>query len=113
MPDKSAARTLLAAITDEVTRLGLTLNPKTAIHPWRRGVDFCGYRIWPTHILPRKRNIKRAKIDFRRLAAQYRAGEIDLAHIRQRVMSFLAYVRHCDARRTVDGVLGDFVLVKT
>ena len=96
----------------KVNGLALSLNPKTAIHPWQRGIDFCGYRIWPTHILPRKRNIKRARPAFKQMATQYHDGEIDLEFVRQRVMSFLAYSKHCSARRTVDGVLGDLVLVK-
>jgi hypothetical protein len=96
---------------EAVNGLALSLNPKTAIHPWQRGIDFCGYRIWPTHILPRKRNIKRARADFRQLMTQYFAGEVDLPDVRQRVMSFLAYAKHCQAHRTVEGVLGDLVLV--
>jgi len=89
------------------------MNPKTAIHPWQRGLDFCGYRIWPTHILPRKRNIKRAKASFRQMAAQYARGDVDQEHVRQRVCSFLAYSKHCQAQRTVDGVLGDLVLSRS
>jgi retron-type reverse transcriptase len=109
--DKAEAQRVLQALERVVNALGLSLNPKTAIHPWQRGVDFCGYRIWPTHILPRKRNIKRARADFRQLMAQYFAGEVELSDVRQRVMSFLAYAKHCQAHRTVEGVLGDLVLV--
>jgi len=36
---------------------------------------------------------------------------VDQEHVRQRVMSFLAYTKHCDASRTVAGVLGDLVLI--
>ncbi len=32
-------------------------------------------------------------------------------NVRQRVMSFIAYAKHCNAFRTVEGVLGDLVLV--
>ena len=112
LPDKAAAQKAMRELGEAVNGLALSLNPKTAIHPWRRGIDFCGYRIWPTHILPRKRNIKRARLAFREMAAQYHAGEIDLEFVRQRVMSFLAYSKHCSAKRTVDGVLGDLVLVR-
>jgi retron-type reverse transcriptase len=111
LPDKASAQHAMQALGEAVRNLGLWLNPKTAVHPWQRGIDFCGYRIWPTHILPRKRNIKRARADFRELASQYHHGEVDLEHVRQRVMSFRAYAKHCNARRTVDGVLGDLVLV--
>lgn len=111
LPDKATAQSVLREMERVVNSLGLSLNPKTAIHPWKRGLDFCGYRIWPTHILPRKRNIKRARKDFRRLMCEYFVGEVTLAEVRQRVMSFLAYAKHCQAQRTVEGVLGDLVLV--
>jgi len=111
LPDKASAQRVLREMERIVNSLGLSLNPKTAIHPWQRGIDFCGYRIWPTHILPRKRNIKRARADFRRLMCEYFVGEVSLAEVRQRVMSFLAYAKHCQAHRTVEGVLGDLVLV--
>ena len=112
LPDKASAQKVMQELGETVNGLALSLNPKTAIHPWQRGIDFCGYRIWPTHILPRKRNIKRARLAFREMAAQYHAGEIDLEFVRQRVMSFLAYSKHCSAKRTVEGVLGDLVLVR-
>ena len=111
LPGKPAAQQAMQALGETVRELGLWLNPKTAVHPWQRGIDFCGYRIWPTHILPRKRNIKRARADFRQLMTQYFAGEVDLPDVRQRVMSFFAYAKHCQAHRTVEGVLGDLVLV--
>ncbi len=111
LPGKLAAQQAMQALGETVRDLGLWLNPKTAVHPWQRGIDFCGYRIWPTHVLPRKRNIKRARADFRELASQFYHGEVDLEHVRQRVMSFLAYAKHCNAQRTVEGVLGDLVLV--
>ena len=112
MPDKASAQKVMLELGEAVNGLALSLNPKTAIHPWQRGIDFCGYRIWPTHILPRKRNIKRARLAFREMAAQYHDGEIDLDFVRQRVMSFIAYSKHCSAHRTVEGVLGDLALVR-
>lgn len=112
LPDKACAAAALAELSIEVTALSLALNPKTAIHPWQRGLDFCGYRIWPTHLLPRKRNIKRARASFRQLMTLYRQGQIDPQYVRQRVCSFLAYTKHCNARRTVEGVLGDLKLVR-
>lgn len=110
LPSKAAAADAMKALAGEVNALCLALNPKTAIHPWQRGLDFCGYRIWPTHILPRKRNVKRARLSFRQLATRYRAGQVDQEHVRQRVNSFLAYTKHCSAARTVSGVLGDLRL---
>lgn len=108
-PTKLAARERLEQAAGVVASLGLELNPKTAIFPLRSGVDFCGYRIWPTHVLPRKRNIRRARRAFRAMAASYARGEIGLDYVWPRVASFLAYSKHCSARMTVDRILAETV----
>lgn len=110
-PDK---RTLWA-IHDDIadflaTDLRLRLNHKTDVHPARHGVDFCGYRTWATHRLPRKKTVKKARRRFRELAALYHAGQISSADVRPYVASFLGYTKHCNAHRTVEGLLNDFVL---
>lgn len=110
MPDKAGASEAMRLLGGRVNELALSLNPKTAVHPAGRGIDFCGYRIWPTHLLPRKRNIKRARRQFRKLAIGYGAGKVGLEDIQPRVASFLAYTKHCQARVTVDRVLADFCL---
>uniref|UniRef100_I2Q2M4 Retron-type reverse transcriptase n=1 Tax=Desulfovibrio sp. U5L TaxID=596152 RepID=I2Q2M4_9BACT len=108
-PSKAAAWERLEQAARVIAGLGLALNPKTAIFPLRSGVDFCGYRIWPTHILPRKRNIRRARRAFRSLAARYARGEIGLDYVWPRVASFLAYSKHCNAGMTVDRILAETV----
>lgn len=112
LPSKQAAQEALREMGEVVNSLGLSLNPKTCIYPYQRGIDFSGYRIWPTHILPRKRNIKRARKDFKRLARRYAEGRIDLPRVRERVMSFLAYTKHCSAEETANRVLGDLRFVR-
>lgn len=73
--------------------------------PASRGVDFCGYRTWATHILPRKRNIKAAKIRFKQLTHDYKRGVIDLDDVKPRVASFLGYTKHCRAKQTTVSTL--------
>ena len=92
--------------------LHLALNPKTDIYPASKGVNFAGYRTWSTHILPRKRNLKRTRKIFRALARQYTAGHIGLDYIKPRIMSFLGYVQHCSAWRTTGSILDELVLSK-
>ena len=104
-PDKASAQQVLALLGEAVNALGLTLNPKTAYHPWQRGIDFAGYRIWPTHILPRKRNIKRARASFKRLAKLYAVGKVTAEAVRQHVNAFTAYTKHCNAKTTTTSVL--------
>lgn len=40
--------------------LGLRFS-RWSVQPWQRGVNFCGYRIWPTHKLLRRSSVTRAK----------------------------------------------------
>lgn len=94
------------------TQLKLELNPKTRIYQASQGVDFCGYRTWSTHILPRKRNIKAAKKRFQRLSRKFRRGEIRVEDARQSVASFLGYCKHCNAYATVQATLNRLVLTK-
>lgn len=107
---KEEAVDAMRLMGEMLREIGLSLNPKTAVHPASRGVDFCGYRIWATHMLLRKRNIKRARKQFRRLSARYRKGEITLMHVQPRVASFLAYTKHCQSARTVESVLSELRL---
>lgn len=83
------------------TRLALKLNPKTKIYPAFQGIDFCGYRTWATHSLPRKRNVKRVKRRLKRLAGLVRKGYKDIEILKQVWASFLGYMRHCSSLSTV------------
>lgn len=86
-------------------RLLLILNPKTKIFPASVGVDFAGFRTFEDYILPRKRNIRAAKIRFKNLSHLYKHGKIGLEDVRPRVASFLGYVKHCKARKTTESTL--------
>lgn len=109
--DKSQLWAWLREINWLVTAvLKLRLNPKTRVFASSQGVDFCGYRTWATHILPRKRNVKAAKQRFKKLSAAFAAGEIDVADVRQSVASFRGYMSHCDGYDTTVHVLRNFVL---
>ena len=111
-PDKEAAWHSLRELIRELTVLGLSINPKTSVFPAGRGVDFCGYRTWATHILPRKRNIRKARARFRKLAKHFKEGRADMDDAHQIVASFLAYTKHCNARHTISCILNDFCLTK-
>lgn len=95
------------------TRLLLRLNRKTAVCPVSRGIDFCGYRVWNTHVLPRKRNVKKARRRLRGLAAQYQRGEVTSDEVKPYVASITGYLKHCQSQRTLDGILDDFFLRPT
>ena len=110
-PSKTALHEDRAKIEPYLTgHLGLALNPKTQVFPVTRGIDFVGYRTWATHILPRKRNVLRARRRFRMLARAYTAGRVDLPDIAPSVHSFLGYMKHCAGMLTVYHILSGFAL---
>ena len=62
--------------------------------------------------MPRKSTVKRAKRTFKNFPALYAKGKIDLPYIRARVASFTGYMKHCNGRRTLDGILEKLVLTR-
>lgn len=84
--------------------LRLQLNHKTRIITGAEGCDFCGYRMFTNHILPRKRNVRKAR---RRLLHECRllaAGKSTEERVRAKWASFLGYMRWCDGVHTTVGI---------
>jgi retron-type reverse transcriptase len=104
--DKAFLRELLGKIETFLhDRLAVNLNPKTELFPGKHAVDFCGYRIWPTHIKPRKRTVKRARRRLKKLARIYQNDPKSLEHAKASMMSFLGYVKHCSGLKTTRSIL--------
>lgn len=70
------------------TELGLDLSRWMVAH-WQRGINFLGYRIWPTHRLLRRSSVTRARRQLRRLD---RAG--DPAGRQRFLGAWLGHARH-------------------
>lgn len=73
-------------------RLGLRFS-KWSIQPSSRGVNFLGYRIWPSHKLLRKDSVQRA----RRKIARYRAA-VDDVSLSRFLASWTGHARWADTR---------------
>jgi retron-type reverse transcriptase len=85
--------------------LKMNLNPKTGIFPEKNGIDFCGYRIWATHLKPRKSTIKRAKKRLRKMTRVDKTNPEIYEHAKASLMSFFGYIRHCQGWRTTKSIL--------
>ncbi len=86
--------------------LELDLNQKTCIRPITLGIEFCGYRIWPTHVKLRKSTALRMKRKLKVTQKQYAASEIGYERAMQTVNSYMGILKHCDSyslRRTIFG----------
>lgn len=89
---------------------GLRMNPKSKIIPVAHGIDFCGYRIFRDHFLPRKRNVKNARKRILLRIEEYDRGEIELTAVRDTIMSFLGYMKHCSGYRTTENLLNEALI---
>jgi retron-type reverse transcriptase len=78
-------------------RLQLSLNDKTAIRPLSCGIDYCGYRIWDTHIKLRKSTSLRMRRRLKQLQEQYARGELEWDKVRESLASYNGVLKHCDS----------------
>ena len=93
--DKSEAKELRKKINDFVTiNLKLQLNDKTRYYPNKMGIDFCGYRIFETHILLRKRSIKKINKNIKKWNIKYLSDNIDYEKVRAQFNSWLGHSKH-------------------
>ena len=74
-------------------RLRLELNPKTTIIAAKNGVDFVGYRHFPTFKIIRKGATRRLK----KLLHAFETGEVDEELFDKSINSRLASIEHADA----------------
>ncbi|MDI3480773.1 MAG: RNA-directed polymerase [Tepidanaerobacteraceae bacterium] len=93
-------------------KLDLKLNRKTNIFPISQGVDFLGYRIWPTHRLIRKSSIRRIKSKLKAFRRKYREGKISLEKIKATIQSWLGHVKHADSFNLRKKLFNEFILIK-
>lgn len=92
------------------SELHLKLNNKTMICPIDKGVEWVGYRIWPTHVTLRKSTSLRMKRRLRLLQNQYADGRVTLDRVRETVSSYKAMMKHCDCYSLDKKIFENFVL---
>lgn len=90
--------------------LGLILNNKTAIRPIGDGVEFVGFRIWPTHVTLRKSTSLRMKRRLKLVQKQYADYRISFEKASETVNSYKALMKHCNCHNLDKKIFGDFVL---
>jgi len=74
------------------------------------GIDFCGFRIYPTHRRLRRSSVRRFVRRFRRQRAAYWRGELSLEEMGHSVQSWIAHVAHGDTWRLRARLFADYPL---
>jgi retron-type reverse transcriptase len=71
-------------------------SKKNVVFPVAEGIRFLGYRVFPTHRLLVKDNVRRFRHRVRVMQRQYAAGEIGCEQVRQRLMSWIGHAKQAD-----------------
>ena len=93
-------------------RLHLELNNKTMVRTVSQGVEFVGYRIWPTHRKLRKKTAKRMKERMLYLTKAYRRGEASLDVIKNSLQSYMGLLQHANCYNLQCKILNLLILSK-
>lgn len=97
-PEKSVLWQYKQQIEDYLARhLHLQLNNKTAVRNAEQGVEFCGYRVWPTHRKLRKKTALHMRRRLRNVRDAYARGKISVDRARASVQSYMGLLRHCSS----------------
>jgi retron-type reverse transcriptase len=92
------------------SRLRLLLHPtRQWVRPVVAGVDFLGYRIFPTHRRLLRASGYRFQRNLRRMQKAYRCGAISSAILNQRIAAWLGHARHADTYGLRTALLGKVV----
>jgi len=95
---KERLRDMRPAMIQFLEELRLKIHAKRAQYwPVKKGTDWLGYRIYPTHRRLRKSNIRRFRLRLKSLADEYRQGTVDLQKIQSSVMSWIGHAKHADS----------------
>lgn len=77
--------------------LRLDLNKKTAIRPCSMGVEFCGFKLWPTHRKLKKQTSKRIIRHVKKMCQQLHDGEISRKYFDRATASYKGVLQHCNS----------------
>lgn len=89
--------------------LKLKLNNKTCVRTNSQGIDWVGYRVWPTHVKLRKSTAQRMKKRLKYLQGLYKAGETSWDEVNATVQSYLGVLKHCNSYNLREKLFGELV----
>ena len=103
---KDEAKQLKNTISDFLNKkLHLELNPKSRYYPSAMGVNFCGYRIFPTYRLLRNDSKKKIKKKVKKWNLLYKNGTLDFDKTYQSLKSWEGHISHCNSYRLKQKIL--------
>lgn len=102
LPTKSECIYLKNEISEYLKeKLHLELNSKSRYYPNKMGVNFCGYRIYETHILLRNRSKKKIKGKIREWNNLYMLNKLNVSKMKLSLGSWLGHAKHANTYNMV------------
>ncbi len=106
LPNKEECKRCKKLISDFLAKnLELSLNEKTKYYPCKMGVDFCGYRLFPTHALLRNSNKTKIKNCIRRWNKQYANHTLNVNHAIMSFNSWYGHAIHCNSYNLINRMI--------
>lgn len=78
-------------------QLRLQLNNKTAIRPVSKGIEFVGYKIYPTHRKMKKQTVRKMKKRIAYMQDRFEQGEADFKEVNATMQSYFGLMQHFDS----------------
>ena len=98
--DRQELAEAVVAVREYLAGLRLRLHEgKLAIRPVRSGARFVGFRVWPTHRIIRKENVRAFRRRVRAMRRAYAAGELDWDDIKPRLDGWIGHARQASSVR--------------
>ncbi len=96
-------------IAEFLISLRVKLHPrKNVVFPVRCGIPFLGYRVFPTHRLLAKPNVRRFRKRMKQHQRLLAEGKITWAEVRQRLMSWSGHAKQADTHRLRQRLFREF-----
>lgn len=93
-------------------RLHLRLNNKTMVRTVSQGVEFVGYRVWPTHRKLRKKTAKKMSRRMRYLIRACQRGEASYDVVKTSLQSYIGMLQHANCYNLRTKMLSQVALGK-
>lgn len=85
--------------------LHLELNSKSRYYPNKMGINFCGYRIYETHMLVRYRSKKKMRKNIKVWNKLYCENKLNVDKLIRTLNSWLGHVKHANSYNLVNKYL--------
>lgn len=107
--NKSVAKYFLDRIQQFLANnLHLELNQKSTYYPNKKGIDFCGYRIYENHIKLRKRFKRKIQKQFKIWNSLKDKNILDKQKVNASYNSFKAHAKHCNSYNYISKINSKF-----